>query len=179
MLELVIVGEEHYDEEKQEFVTFGDVTLLFEHSLSSLSKWESIHETPFLDKRAKTPEEMQSYILCMLRSEIDLEALFPRFTKKNYDEINAYLEKKHSATWFTDSGPKFSTEIITAELIYYWMIAHNIPIEFQYWNLNKLFTLIRVCNAKQEKPKKQSAAQLAARNRELNAQRQAKYKTKG
>lgn len=179
MLELIVLGQEQYDEEKQEFTTVGDVTLRLEHSLSSLSKWESIHEKPFLDKSTKTTEEVKSYVRCMLRGNSDIEDAISRLGKSHYALIDEYLQKKHTATWFSDTKASASREIITAELIYYWMIVHQIPIEFQYWNLNKLFTLIRVCNTKQEKPKKQTPAQLAARNRALNAQRQAQYKTKG
>ncbi len=167
MLELKIVGKD-------------ETIVTLEHSLFSLSKWESIHEKPFLNEDTKTQAETQSYILCMLRGDFDPDSIISLFKDEDYERVNAYLDKKHTATWFTQNGPeKKSREVITSELLYYWMISFNIPIECQHWHLNRLLTLIRVFSAKQEKPKKQSPAEMAAKRRQLNAERQAKHGTKG
>jgi len=101
-------------------------------------------------------------------------------SEENMMAINDYIGAKMTATWFrpVPDGPK-SREIITAELIYYWMIQFTIPFEAQYWHLNKLFTLIRVCNEKQVKAKPMSKAEIVAQNRQLNEQRKAQFNTKG
>lgn len=169
-----------YDEERQEFTTSEGFVLELEHSLVSLSKWESIHEKPFLSSDEKTPEELISYIEAMVLTTDVPDRVYYRLTEENLKEINRYIDAKMTATWFTDSpnAPK-SREIITAELIYYWMISFNIPIEFQNWHLNRLFTLIKIFSVKNSKPKKMSASEMAARNRELNARRRKSLGTKG
>lgn len=180
MLTIVIPGTEMFDETKQEFVTEGDIILDLEHSLVSLSKWESIYEKPFLGKFEKTTQETLDYIKFMtLTPNIPPEA-YQNLSEGNIKDINEYIDAKMTATWFNDPPGALATrDVITAELVYYWMIAFQIPFECQYWHLNRLFTLIRVCNLKQAKPKKMSRAEMAARNRELNAQRRAQLGTKG
>lgn len=180
MLTIVVPGTEMFDETKQEFVTDGDITLELEHSLVSLSKWESKHEKPFLTKDMKTTEEVLDYIKCMTLTPNIAPEVFHKLSKDNISEINMYIEAKMSATWFNDSpGTSPSREIITSELVYYWMITFQIPFECQYWHINRLFTLIRVCNVKQAKPKKMSRTEIAMRNRDLNAQRRSQHGTTG
>jgi hypothetical protein len=108
------------------------------------------------------------------------EKVWDHLSQKNIEEINAYIDAKMTATWFSDvpNAPK-TTELITAELVYYWMFSFNIPMECQHWHLNRLFTLIKVCNLKNAKPKKMSPAEVAARNRRLNAERKAQLGTSG
>lgn len=179
MLTIVVSGVEMFNDATQEFITEGDVVLELEHSLVSLSKWESRHEKPFLGSDDKTIEEVLEYVRFMTLTKVP-EETFSRLSEANVEEINNYINAKMTATWFSDQpGTPQSQEIITAELIYYWMIAFQIPFECETWHLNRLFTLIRVCNIKQSKPKKMSRAEIAARNRELNAQRRAQFKTKG
>jgi hypothetical protein len=179
MLKIVVPGVEHFDEDKQEFVTVGDVSLELEHSLVSLSKWEQFYEKPFLGKD-KSTEEVMTYIKFMTLTPDISEEVYTKLTDKNLSEIQEYLDAKMTATWFSEQpGAPQSRDIITAELIYYWMIIFKIPFECENWHLNRLFTLIRVCNVKQSKPKKMSRAEIAARNRELNAQRRAQLGTKG
>lgn len=180
MLIITVPGTEMFDEAKQEFVTEGDVTLKLEHSLVSLSKWESLYEKPFLGKNEKTTGEVLDYIKFMTITPNVSPEVYQNLSEGNITEINTYIDAKMSATWFNDPpGAPASRDVITAELIYYWMITFQIPFECERWHLNRLFTLIRVCNIKQAKPKKMSRAEMVARNRELNAQRRAQLGTKG
>lgn len=180
MLTIIVPGKEFFDETRKEFFTQDDVTLELEHSLVSLSKWESKYEKPFLDTKEKTTEETLGYVKAMLLTPNIPEEVISRLSKENLEKINEYLGAKMSATWFSDSpGAPPSREVVTAEVIYYWMITFNIPFECERWHLSRLFTLIRVCNAKQAKPKKMSRNELAQRNRELNAQRRKRLGTTG
>jgi hypothetical protein len=180
MLTIRVSGVESFDDKDQEFVEEGGTLLELEHSLVSLSKWESIFEKPFLGKDEKTPDEVIGYIKAMTLTENVPGEIYTQLSEKNFEQINAYIEAKNTATWFADQpGAPGSREVITAELIYYWMITFNIPFECQHWHLNKLFTLIRVCNVKASKPKKMSKAEMAQRNRELNAQRRKQLGTSG
>jgi hypothetical protein len=180
MLTIVVPGPEMYDEKATEFVTEGDFTLELEHSLVSLSKWESNNEVPFLGKTEKTSEQVLDYIRCMTLTPKVPEEIFSRLSKENLDAINEYLDAKMTATWFNEPpGAPQSREVITSELIYYWMVTFDIPFECQHWHLNRLFTLIRVCNIKSAKPRKMSRAEIGARNRELNARRKAQLGTTG
>ena len=180
MLVLKVPGTELFNEKTNEFITESEFTIELEHSLASLSKWESKFEKPFLGSDEKTDEEVFYYIKCMILTEEYPSDLKRRLTNENLKEINDYISAKMTATWFRDTpGPKGTSEVITAELIYYWMITFNIPFECQHWHLNKLFTLIKVFSIKNAKPEKMSKRDLLARNRELNAQRKAQLGTKG
>jgi len=180
MLTITVGGSDVFDESTDKFDTQGGVELQLEHSLVSLSKWESEFEKPFLGKEAKTSEEILEYVRYMLLTLNPPEDFLQKLSKENLEVINKYIERKMTATWFSDQpGAPSSREVITAELIYYWMTVFNIPFECETWHLNRLFTLIRICNVKQSKPKKMSRAEIAARNRELNAQRKTQLGTKG
>lgn len=180
MLRLIIAGDELFNEETQEFETLDDVVLDLEHSLISLSKWESKYQKPFLSSGKKTHEEIFGYIKAMVVTpNVDLDAL-DKCPKKSIDEIQQYIDSSQSATTFgTMPERRGPGEIITSELIYYWLILFNIPFECQYWHLNRLFALVRICNIKSSKPKKMSRHEIAQRNRELNAQRRAQLGTSG
>jgi hypothetical protein len=180
MLTILVSAVESFDDEKQEFVVEGGTPLELEHSLVSLSKWESKHEKPFLGKEEKTPEEILDYVIAMTLTPNVPGEFYQELSLENFEEINAYIESKQSATWFSEApGAPKSSEVITSELIYYWMTVFQIPFEAETWNLNRLFNLIRICNIKSAKPKKMSRAEQVARQRELNAQRRAQMGTKG
>ena len=182
MLTVIVNGDEVFNEATSEFSSVGDFELNLEHSLVSLSKWESKFERPFLGKDLKTSDEIIWYVKAMILNQSYPSDLWTRISQNNLDEINTYVESKQSATTF-GSMPEMRgrqrPEVITSELIYYWMIAFNIPFETQYWHLNRLFSLIRICNTKQSKPRKMSKAEVAQRNRDLNAQRRAQLGTSG
>ena len=180
MLKLIIPGTEHFNEATEEFTTVGDVEIELEHSLVSLSKWESKFKKPFLNDAKKSPEETVAYIEAMIISPNNPHDIAFRLSQDNINEINAYIESTESATTFgTMPDRKGRGEIITAELIYYWMVAFNIPFECETWHLNRLFALVRICNIKNSKPKKMSRGEIARRNAELNALRRSQLNTTG
>ena len=181
LLITIPLSPEGWDEQKQEFVEPKTVTLQLEHSLVSLSKWESKWHKAFLSKKDKTEEETLDYIKCMtLTQHVDPE-VYNYLTHENIDQINKYIENPMTATVFSErpSGGKGSNEVITAELIYYWMIALNIPFECRKWHLNKLLTLVRVCEIKNAPPKKMSKRDLMSRNAKLNAARRQQHNSRG
>lgn len=180
MLTLIINGEEFYDESTQTFSQTEDVEIELEHSLVSLSKWESFFEKPFLSSGEKTPEEILAYVKMMILTPNVSDELILRFSQDNIKSINDYINSPQSATTFGSMPEQRGRgETITAELIYYWMVAFNIPFECQYWHINRLFALVRICNIKNSKPKKMSQHEIAARNRDLNAKRREQLKTSG
>lgn len=178
----VPIGAEQVIETNDEvlFVAPEGVQLELEHSLVSLSKWESKWEKPFLSSVEKTDEETFAYIHSMvLTPDIPFEFM-TNLTTDNIEQVNNYINSKMTATWFSNvNETKKSSETITSELIYYWMIALNIPIECETWHLNRLITLIRVCNQKNAPQKKMSREEALAQQRRLNEERRAKYGTSG
>lgn len=181
MLQLtVVLRPEGWDEEKEEFVTGKSQVLQLEHSLVSLSKWESKWQKPFFSKADKSQEEVLDYIKFMTIGHGINPEVYDRLSQDNIREINQYIEAPMTATTFSkDKNSAGNKEIITAELIYYWMIALNIPFECQKWHLNRLLTLIRVCNIKNQPPKKMSKRDVMSRNAQLNAARKKRLNTKG
>lgn len=180
MLQITVPGGEFFNEATGEFTYGKEQTLKLEHSLVSLSKWESKYHKPFLTKEVKTAEEMLYYIKCMtLTQNVDPE-VYTRLTAANIDAINEYIDDPMTATTVKgDKNKGINKEQITAELVYYWMIALQIPVEFQKWHLNRLIMLIRVCSIKNEPPKKRSAAELTKSYAEINAANRKKYNSKG
>jgi hypothetical protein len=180
MLQITIPGTEYYDEKAELFVTAKETVLQLEHSLISLSKWESKWNKPFLGKDQKTAEECADYVRCMTLTQNVDPVVYNGVTPGLYELVNRYIEAPMSATWFKNSkGGPLNREVVTAEIIYYWMIALNIPFECQKWHLNRLVTLIRVCNLKNAPQKKMSRKDVLSRNRALNASRRQNLRTKG
>lgn len=180
MLTITVPGVELFDETAGKFQTSQDFVLNLEHSLVSLSKWEQIYEKPFLGRDEKSNEEVIGYIKCMTITPEAPPEVYSRLSTQNLEDVNTYINAKMSATWFSDnqkSGP--AKEIITSEVIYYWIISFNIPLECENWHLNRLFTLIRVISMKNSPSKKMSPREVAERNRALNEQRRAQLKTRG
>lgn len=173
-----------WDEANNVFVNFPYIkgaTIQLEHSLVSLSKWESKWCKPFLSTEDKSVEETVDYIKFMTLTKNVRPEVYEALSEENIKQINDYIGAPMTATTFSDDGrnKKPNREKITAELIYYWMIALNIPFECQKWHLNKLLTLIRVCNVKNEPPKKMSKRDTMERYAALNAARRKKLNSKG
>jgi len=180
MLTLTINGEEVWDEESQTFLYPETTTLELEHSLVSLSKWESFFKKPFLAEKEKTTEEALGYIEMMTLTPNVSPEVYKNLTNEHLTKVNDYIQDSMTATTFstrgmtpkTKPGPK---DIITNEVIYYWMNKLEIPVEFQHWHLNRLFTLIEVHNRKDNPPKKSGPLKgdaIAERAR-INAERKA------
>jgi len=165
-----------FDEATQKFVTFD---LELEHSLVSLSKWESKFEKPFINT-TKTSEEAAWYLTAMVLNPDVPPEVYRNLTEKHVEEINAYISAKMTATWFAEQpNQKKGRDVITAELIYYWMISLNIPYQFETWHINRLLTLIRVCNVKNAPKKKMTRREALAQQRTLNEQRRQQFGNSG
>lgn len=180
MLQITIPAKEFWDEKNERFISFKGQTLMLEHSLVSVSKWEAKWKIPFISKESKTEEQVIDYIRCMtLTQNVDPNA-YNYLTRSNYKQINEYIESPMTATVINEREThRKNSETVTSELIYYWMIALQIPFECQKWHLNRLFTLIRVCGIKNQPPKKMSRRDLLSRNAALNAARRQKLGTTG
>ena len=180
MLKIVIPEREFFDENKNEFVYSKAQELTLEHSLISISKWESKWHKPFLDeKRQKTDEEFIDYVRCMSLTNIQDDA-FENITERNKADILNYISDSQTATWFADDKtPPPSNKIITSEIIYSWMIQNEIPFECQKWHLNRLLTLIKVCSLENMPAKKMSPMSILSQNASLNKMRRAALHTKG
>lgn len=180
MLEITVPESEFYDEEHNEFVTTKEQSLTLEHSLISLSKWETKYEKPYLSTTEKTAEEVLDYIRFMTITRNVDPVVYYNLSEQNKREIADYLKAGHTATTFRETRRQSrNSEIITSELIYYWMIASGIPFEAEKWPLKRLLTLIQVCSIKNDKPKKMSRSQILSEQRALNQARREKYGTPG
>jgi len=179
MLKITIPAIEQWDESKNEFFYSKEHTLQLEHSLVSLSKWESQWSKPFLSKEDKTVDETIDYIRCMTITQNVDDSIYKLLTNENILTIHKYIEADMTATKFRKSLNGPNREIITAEVIYYWMISMNITFECHKWHLNRLLTIINVCNIKNAPPKKMNQQELISRNAELNAARKKSLGTGG
>ena len=180
MLYITIPAMELWDEQNQEFISRKEQTLQLEHSLVSLAKWESKWCKPFLSKKPKTLEETLDYVRCMTLTQHVSPDTYNYLTNDNLAQINDYIAAPMTATTFSeDKNGKVNREIVTAEIIYYWMIALNIPLECQKWHLNRLLALVRVCNIKNTPPKKRKRGDTASSYAKLNAARRQQLNTRG
>lgn len=181
MLQIIVpITPEGWDEKTEKFIEPKTKVLQLEHSLVSLSKWESKWCKPFLSKDNMTNEETIDYIKCMTLTQNVDPTVYEHLTQQNIDDVVQYINAPMTATTFSkDENRKINNEIVTAELIYYWMIASQIPFECQKWHINRLITLIRVCNIKNQPPKKRSKRDIMQSNAALNAARRAKMHSRG
>lgn len=182
MLELNVGGQEYFNEETNTFSSNPPYTLKLEHSLLSISKWEAKWKKAFLNNtKPKTPEETIDYIRCMTINKGVPEDVYSRIKQIDITKVDEYINDKMTATWFSkiNNNGAPSRETITSELIYYWMISYNIPFDCERWHLNRLLTLIRVCESKQGNTKKMSKRDIIAQNRALNASRRKTHHSRG
>lgn len=180
MLTVVVPENEIYDSEKNLFTTLPRVTFSIEHSLLSISKWESKWKKPYLSKTDKSNDEVIDYIRCMtITPNIDSE-IYKRLNHENFKQIQEYIDDPMTATTFGKSQlTRHSNDVVTSELIYYWMISFNIPMECQKWHINRLLTLIRICSIKNNPPKKMSKKDIYSQNAALNAKRRTIMNSRG
>lgn len=180
MLKIQVKGRELFDEETLTFISAKDTVLQLEHSLISLAKWESKWHKPFLNNEQKTEEEMRDYIRCMtITQNVDPDVYYC-MSEENLLEVKRYMEDPMTATWFNDKqNPKSRQKAVTAELIYCWMITLGIPLEWEKRHLNRLLTLIRVCNNENAPKKKMSKRDVYKQNAALNEARKQKWGTTG
>lgn len=180
MLQILVEATELWDERNQQFIDVKEQTLRLEHSLTSLSKWESKWCKSFFAKEDKTDEQIIDYIKCMTLDRNVDPNVYKCLSDKNILKIRDYIEAPMTATTFSDNRQGVMRDVITSELIYYWMVTLNIPFDpCQKWHLNRLITLIRVCEIKNQPAKKMSKQEIIARNAALNAERRQKFNTKG
>lgn len=181
MLIIKIPETELYDEETNRFSIVSAQELRLEHSLLSISKWESKWHKPYLDTTTyeKTNEMNLDYIKCMTITQNVPDVVYSCLTQENINEIAKYIADPMTATWFSDEASHANSEVVTSELIYYWMTATGVPFSCEKWHINRLLTLIKICSIKNGKPKKMSQREVAARYKAINAARRAKLGSKG
>lgn len=180
MLQITVPSSERWDEAKEEFVYTDGQTLQLEHSLVSLSKWESKWCKPFLSSKNLSDEEILDYIQCMTVTPNVQPEVYFGLTTENLSQVLQYINAPMTATTFReDNNGKRNREVITAEIIYYSMVAYGIPFECETWHLNRLLTLIRVCKIKNEPPKKRSSKDIMSEYAAINAARRKAHNSKG
>lgn len=183
MLQLKIKGGELFDEKAEKFISVKPQTLQLEHSLISVSKWEAKWKKPFMRPDPMTHEETIDYIRFMTISPQNVDPLVYAFiTNEHVQQVMDYIHDPMTATTIKNrpGSKRGGQQVITSELMYYYMTAYQIPFDpCQKWHFNRLMTLIRVCDEKQQKPKKMSRSEINAQNRKRNAARKAKYGTRG
>ena len=181
MLQITIPETELFDEARQEFIYVNKpVTLTLEHSLVSISKWESKWKKPYLGEEEKSVEEVIDYVRCMTITQNVDPNVYYALTAQNLKDIEDYIKDPHTATTIKDVGHvRKNGEGVTSELVYYWMCAYQIPFEAQKWHFNRLMTLIRIAGIKNNPNQKMSRKEALMQQKELNAMRRAKMKSKG
>lgn len=181
MLTIYIKGQTLWDERSQMFIDVNDTVIQLEHSLLSLSKWEAKHHKAYLKKGIKlTVEEKIDYLRCMTINKNVNPYAYYLLTEDQLNQISDYTNDPQTATVFMENKePKHTSSFITSELIYYYMFSLNIPMECQKWHLNRLLTLIKLCNIKNSPPKKQSSESTIKQYAALNAARRKRMHSRG
>lgn len=180
MLQVVVPARELFDDRTQTFLSVKETKLNLEHSLISLSKWESKWHKPFLTEDDKTVEEVKDYIRCMTINQNVDPKVYDVIPTSVINDIDNYIHNSMTATWFNDPNNKTrSKQIITSEVVYGWMVAFNIPFECEKWHLNRLITLIRVCEINNSSKKKMPMKKVIEDQRSLNEKRKKQMNTKG
>ena len=180
MLTITIPEQELFNELTNEFVSTKARTIQLEHSLVSISKWESKWEKPYITREEKTREEAIDYIRCMTITQNVSPYVYTALGDENIQKIDKYINARMTATTINrKQGGGKSNEIVTSEVIYSWMISLGIPPEYEKWHLNRLLTLIEVCSIREQPPKKMSTRDIMSRNAALNAARRRRLNSKG
>jgi hypothetical protein len=181
-LTITIPSVDLFDEDKNKFFVTEERTVELEHSLVSLSKWEQKWKIPFIGNKQLTTEQAIDYIRCMcLTPNIPPEEFkFLAYSPESLKRVNEYISDTMTATWFNERASTKSSEAVTSEVLYYMLVALTIPFETQYWHLNRLLTLIRVTNLKNDPKKKlMPLNEQLQQQRDINAERRAKFGSKG
>ena len=184
MLQIKIPANEFFDEQKNLFINTKEITLTLEHSLISISKWEQKFHKPFIKtvttQGAITDEEWKYYIQCMTITQNVDPMVYEGIGLDLTTQILEYIDDPMTATTFNDHGRKpGKQQIVTSELIYYWMISFGIPFECEKWHLNRLLTLIKTCDVKSSPRKKKSRNETIQEYAALNKARRAAAHSKG
>lgn len=180
MLTIIVPETELYDEQKNEFIQIKEQTLVLEHSLVSIAKWESKWKKSYLSSKNKTYEETVDYIKCMTITKNVNPLIYKSLNRKALESIERYINDPMTATYFSEKDTRpVGPSIITAEIVYYWMISLGVPMECQKWHFNRLIALIKVCNIKNNPGKRMSNREILTRNQALNEERRRKYNTRG
>ena len=182
-LVITVPAAELFDESSSRFLYTPTTVLTLEHSLISLSKWESKWHKPYLRQSVMTEEaqkkssaEERDYIRCMtITGNVDPN-VYRVLDRKDLEVIAGYINDPMTATTIHKINKKPNREIVTNELIYYWMTSLNIPFDpCERWHLNHLLSLIEVCALKQEPPEKMPNAAALSRSHSINAARRAAH----
>lgn len=180
MLTIIVPETELYDEQKNEFIQIKEQTLVLEHSLVSIAKWESKWKKSYFASKNKTYEETVDYIKCMTITKNVNPLIYKSLNRKALESIERYINDPMTATYFSEKDNRpAGPSIITAEIVYYWMISLGVPMECQKWHFNRLIALIKVCNIKNNPGKRMSNREILTRNQALNEERRRKYNTRG
>lgn len=180
MLEISINENELFDENTNRFIKIPQTRIELEHSLISISKWESQTHKRFFSTKDMTPEEKLQYIKCMTITKNVNPNAYYGLTRRDFKKISEYINDPMTATTFSKSNnQKPGSEQVSSELVYYWMTELNIPWEAEKWHINRLLTLIKVCSIKRQPPKKMSKADTLRHYDKLNASRRARMHSKG
>lgn len=174
MLTITVPKSEQFNNKTGEFYRTKETILTLEHSLVSVSKWESKWHKPFLGRGEKTDEETLDYIRCMTLTQNVDPLVYLALSRENVSMIKDYINDPMTATTFSNQNQKPNREIITAEIIYYWMISMGIPFECRKWHLNSLLALIHTVGLKNQPKKKMSKSAAMKQQHALNAARLAR-----